>query len=104
MLIRSLQAPTWELPLVLQALSKPPYEPLATADVKLLSLKTAFVLPTTLCALSISPDFLCWRPEDSKVVLQTNPALWPTVVTSFHVSQPIVIVCHGRTNGCALTA
>jgi integrase len=36
--------PKWDLKLVLDSLSKPPYEPLATADRKALTLKTCFLL------------------------------------------------------------
>ncbi len=41
---RTLRAPSWDLPLVLDSLTKPPYEPLANTDLKALSLKTAFLL------------------------------------------------------------
>ncbi len=38
----ALRPPNWDLPLVLDSLTKPPYEPMADADFKALSLKTAF--------------------------------------------------------------
>jgi len=36
--------PKWDLPLVLTSLTKPPYEPLASADLKHLTYKTVFLL------------------------------------------------------------
>ena len=36
--------PQWDLGIVLQALSKPPYEPLREASLKHLTLKTVFLL------------------------------------------------------------
>ncbi|KAF7246173.1 Rho-associated protein kinase 1 [Varanus komodoensis] len=51
--------PTWSLSVVLQALTRPPFEPLATVDLRLVSWKTAFLVAVTsarraseLCALS----------------------------------------------------
>ena len=59
------RAAAWDLPLVLQALSRAPFEPMAGSSLRLLSIKTAFLLAVTtakrvseLHALSISPTCL----------------------------------------------
>lgn len=55
--------PTWDLHLVLNALTRPPFEPLATVPFKILSVKTLFLVAVTsarrvseLGALSVHPD------------------------------------------------
>ncbi|XP_010783025.1 ryanodine receptor 2-like [Notothenia coriiceps] len=72
------RAPAWNLPLVLDALSSPPFEPLAQVGLKWLSLKAAFLLAITsgkrvgeLHALSVSSTCLRWNSDGSCV------ALWP---------------------------
>lgn len=41
------RAPAWDLNIVVGALSRPPFEPLAQIDLKWLSYKTAFLLAIT---------------------------------------------------------
>ena len=41
---RTLRAPAWDLPLVLEAMSLPPFEPLTQVGLKSLSMKVAFLL------------------------------------------------------------
>ena len=41
--------PTWDLSLVLLSLTRPPFEPLAKADLKALTFKTIFLLPLASC-------------------------------------------------------
>ena len=53
-------APEWDLHLVLDALCLPPFKPLAQAELKLVSTKTAFLL-ATLHALSVSDSCLRWN-------------------------------------------
>ncbi|KAF7249285.1 NADH-quinone oxidoreductase subunit C/D [Varanus komodoensis] len=74
--------PTWSLSVVLQALTKPPFKPLATADLRLVSWKTAFLVAVTsarraseLCALRINPPFLNFHKE--KVVLRMDFSFLP---------------------------
>ena len=75
--------PSWDLALVLDALSQPPFEPLEGLDMKLLSLKTALLLAlvtakrvSDIHAFSVAPE--CMRFNgDAKVVLKTNPAFLP---------------------------
>lgn len=80
--------PSWDLELVLQAMEKAPFEPLATADLKWLSLKTALLLALAsakrvgeLHALSVHQDLCRFLPEDAGVVLRPNPIFFPKVFT-----------------------
>ncbi|KAF7245508.1 G2/mitotic-specific cyclin-B [Varanus komodoensis] len=88
--------PTWSLSVVLQALMKAPFEPLATVDLRLVSWKTAFLVAVTsarraseLCALRIDPPYLNFHRE--KVVLRLDPSFLPKVSTPFHTGQDIVL-------------
>lgn len=96
---RTLRVPNWDLPLVLDSLTKPPYEPMADADFKAWSLKTAFLLAICsakrvgeLCALSISEDCLRWRPDGTGVTLWPNPAFLPKVLNSQFRNQVLEVV------------
>lgn len=93
------RAPAWDLPLVLSALCQPPYEPLVQADLRWVSLKTAFLLAITsarrvseLHALSVSASCLQWNPDGSGVTLWPNTAFLPKVLSRFHCNQPIHLV------------
>ena len=87
--VRSL-TPQWDLTLVLRALGKPPFEPLAQAPLRLLSLKTALLLALTsakrvsdLCALSVSPSCLSIRGDRSAATLQPTPSFTPKNFNTF---------------------
>ena len=71
--------PKWDLAVVLQALTKPPFEPLDQAELKFLSWKTVFLLAfasakrrSELHALSIEPDLLRFN-SDGSVSLAFQP-------------------------------
>ncbi|KAF7252794.1 Importin-5 [Varanus komodoensis] len=88
--------PTWSLLVILQALTKPPFEPLATVDLRLVSWKTAFLVAVTsarraseLPALRIDPPYLNFHEE--KVILCMDSSFLPKVATPFHLSQDIVL-------------
>ncbi|KAM4531977.1 uncharacterized protein V3H82_025840 [Fundulus diaphanus] len=90
------RVPDWDLPLVLAALCHPPFEPLAQADLKWLSCKTAFLLAivsakrvSELHALSVSPTCIRWAPDDSGVTLWPNTAFVPKVLSPFHRNEPL---------------
>ena len=70
--------PNWSLPLVLNGLIKEPFEPMKSADIKFVTLKTAFLLAVAsgrrvseIHALSTDPRHLRW--ERSGVRMVTNP-------------------------------
>lgn len=87
--------PLWDLSLVVEALTRAPFEPLAQVSFKLLSLKTAFLLAITLArrvgdlqALSIKePFFLLFEDR----VLRQDPLYLPKVALCVHRSQETVL-------------
>ena len=67
--------PAWDLPCVLQALARPPFEPMAGASLKLVSVKTAFLLAvasgqrrSALHALSLAPGHVRWERGGVRLV------------------------------------
>ncbi len=69
--------PNCDLSIVLRALKGPPFEPLQTAGLRVMTLKTALLLAlafvkrvSDLQALSVSASCLEFGPNDCKVVLQ----------------------------------
>ena len=81
--------PSWNLSEVLEALSRPPFEPMDRIELKLLTLKTALLLALVsakrvgeLRALSVHPSCLRFDPLHNRVDLQPNPAFVPKVVDS----------------------
>ena len=70
--------------------------PMATCGLKLLSLKTSFLVAITsakwaseLAALRSDPPFLQFHPD--KVTLYFDVSFLPKVVSEFHLSQPIIL-------------
>ena len=95
---RTLRAPGWDLPMVLASLTGAPYEPIADADLRSLSLKTAFLLALCsarrvgeLCALSVSDDCLRWREGGTSVSLWPSPAFLPKVVNRQSINQVLEV-------------
>ena len=86
--------PQWSLQLVLRALTRPPFEPMATCDVRLLTLKTLFLVAITsarrvseLAALRSDQPFLQFFRD--KVLLYPDLSFLPKVVSEFHLNQPL---------------
>ena len=93
---RAQRAPAWDLHLVLDALCLPPFEPLAQAELKWVSIKTAFLLAIAsakrvgeLHALSVSDSCLRWNSDGSGVTLWPNPAFLPKVLSSSNLNRPV---------------
>uniref|UniRef100_A0A6I8QK48 Uncharacterized LOC101731677 n=2 Tax=Xenopus tropicalis TaxID=8364 RepID=A0A6I8QK48_XENTR len=89
-------SPPWDLPLVLQALSAAPFEPIDQIPLWWLSLKTVFLVAVTsarrvgeLQALSVDQPYTIFHEE--KVVLRTVPSFLPKVLSRFHVNEPIIL-------------
>ena len=66
--------PNWDLPLVLEALTKPPFEPLRSIELKFLSWKTVFLLALASAARvselhALSTNEACFRVEVSGIRL-----------------------------------
>ena len=86
--------PPWNLEVVLSALKKPPYEPIESADIRALTLKTVFLVALT-SARRVS-EIHALRADsvslsNATVTMFTDPAFLPKVATSWHCSQPIVL-------------
>ena len=72
--------PQWDLGIVLEALSKPPYEPLREASFKHLTLKTVFLLAmasacrrSVLHALRFDQNYIQFKPKGAGVTLYFSP-------------------------------
>ena len=95
---RSPMVPSWDLQLVLRALSGSPFEPLSKLGLELLSFKTAFLLAmasakrvSELHALSVHPSCLRLGEEGSAISLLPNPAFLPKVLPRSFVVRPLVL-------------
>lgn len=90
--------PSWDLGIVLNALTEHPFEPLDKLELELLTLKTAFLLSiasirriSELHALSVHPACLRLGEEDSSISLLPNPSFLPKVLPRSYVSRPLVL-------------
>ncbi len=90
--------PPWELSTVLRALKGPPFEPLQSSSLRVLSLKTALLLALAsvkrvgdLQALSVNPACLELGPNDSKVVLKPRLGYVPKVLSTPFRAQVIAL-------------
>ncbi|KAK0133494.1 hypothetical protein N1851_031019 [Merluccius polli] len=90
--------PRWDLPLVLGALSRPPFEPLQDLGLDVLSMKTAFLLAiasarrvSELHALSVHGECLIWHPGDTEVTLRPNPSFLSKTFSTAFVNQPLTL-------------
>lgn len=86
--------PSWDLSLVLQALTSPPFEPLGS--LKFLSYKMAFLLAITLArrvselsALSVRKDLCIFHTNT--VVLRLDPSFAPKVNSWYHRAQELIL-------------
>ena len=100
------RAPAWDLPLVLSALCRPPFEPLPQAALRWVSLKTVFLLAiasakrvSELHALSVCASCLRWHPDGSGVTLWPNAAFLPKVLSRFHCNTPLVLAAFDPQGG-----
>ncbi|KAG8566962.1 hypothetical protein GDO81_013445 [Engystomops pustulosus] len=90
------RTPTWDLTLVLDALSRPPFEPLESSNIKNLTLKTTLLIAVTtakrlgeLQAISIREPYMRILPD--RIVLTLDPGFVPKVVSDFHRNQEITL-------------
>ena len=79
--------------LVLEAFCGPPFDPIESADMKLLSYKTALLLALTsamrvgdLHAFSVHPSFNHFTPDGSKVTLCPNAAYLRKIIPTAYSS------------------
>ncbi|XP_071985295.1 uncharacterized protein [Engystomops pustulosus] len=90
------RVPSWDLSLVLDALSRPPFEPLKDASIKNLTLKTSLLIAVTsarnlgeLQAISIREPYMCILPD--RITLTLDPSFIPKVASGFHKNQEIIL-------------
>ena len=90
--------PAWDLRVVLDALTEPPFELLSGLGLELLSLKVVFILPiasvkrgSELCALSVHPACLRLGGEGSAISLLRNLAFLLKVLPRSFVARPLVL-------------
>lgn len=88
--------PAWDLPLVLRRLTRHPFEPMASCDLRLLTWKTAFLVAITsarrvseLVALCRIAPYLIFQPHS--VRLRPDATFLPKVVSQFHLSADIIL-------------
>ncbi len=90
--------PPWDLPTILRALEGPPFEPLRSSSLRVLSLKTTLLLALAsvkrvgdLQALSVNPACLEFGPNDSKVVQKPRLGYVPKVLSTLFRAQVITL-------------
>ena len=88
--------PQCSLQIVLRVLTLSLFEPMATSSLKLLSLKTLFLVAITsaqraseLAALRADESYIQFYPE--KVVLCPDISFLPEVISEFHVNQSLIL-------------
>ncbi|KAI2664009.1 Transposon Ty3-G Gag-Pol polyprotein [Labeo rohita] len=90
------RVPSWDLSVVLEALCRPPFEPVEEISDRFLTLKTVLLLALSslkrigdLQALSVAPSFLDFAPGLSKAFLFPKAGYVPKVPTS--TPRPVVL-------------
>ncbi|KAI2644945.1 ORF V: Enzymatic polyprotein [Labeo rohita] len=116
------RVPPWDLSLVLEALCRPPFEPIEEISDRHLTIKTVFLIAITslkrvgdLQALSVAPSFLDFAPGLAKALLKLTPvsnarvfiASWLVTspaddVSLFHWTDYTCDSEHGHTEGVPL--
>ncbi|KAI2666671.1 Transposon Ty3-G Gag-Pol polyprotein [Labeo rohita] len=95
---RPSMVPVWDLSLVLSALAEPPFEPLLSAELKVLSFKTALLLALAcgkrvgdLHALSTNTACMEFGKDDCMVRLQPKRGYVPKVLSTSFKAQVITL-------------
>ncbi len=90
------RVPPWDLAVVLDALCRPPFEPIEEISDRLLTLKTVLLLAISslkrvgdLQALSVAPSYLDFAPGLAKVILYPRAGYVPKVPSS--TPRPVVL-------------
>jgi integrase len=95
------KVPAWDLPIVLQALKFPPFEPIADIGLDVLTMKTVFLLAICsakrvgeLQSLDCRPAFCA--VSDAGVVLRTGPRFVPKVPSLSNLEQALEFKPFGK--------
>ncbi|KAI2665262.1 ORF V: Enzymatic polyprotein [Labeo rohita] len=90
------RVPSWDLSVVLEALCRPPFEPIEEISDRHLTIKTVLLIAITslkrvgdLQALSVAPSFLDFAPGLAKAFLHPRPGYIPKVPSS--APRPVVL-------------
>lgn len=81
--MKASQVPIWDLGLVLSALGKPPFEPLESVSLRLLSWKMVLLVITA------AKKCLQMGPNRSSVTLRPNPFFQPNGLSGGHLNRPL---------------
>ncbi|XP_077335146.1 uncharacterized protein LOC143980678 isoform X1 [Lithobates pipiens] len=88
--------PPWDLTLVLEGLTRPPFEPIDQIPLRILTFKLAFLLAITsarrvgdIQAFSVKEPY--FRLFEDRVILRQDPLYLPKVASRFHRSQEVVL-------------
>lgn len=88
--------PSWDLPKVLSALTRPPFEPLREVGLHYLSYKVSFLVAITsahriseLAALSARPNLCIFHTD--QMVLRLDPSFIPKINSKFHRAQELIL-------------
>ena len=92
------RSPPWELSVVLDALTGPPFEPLAQVSLKFLSIKTALLLALVstkrsgeLGAWSVQKECMRIHGDLSRAVLYPNPSFVPKIMKAEYMARKMVL-------------
>ncbi len=103
--------PPWDLEVVLRALSQPPFEPLASVDLKELSIKTAPLLALALAkhigdlhTFSADRDCIRVRHGDCSITLQPRPGYVPKSLSTPFQNADCFFVCLSSESSTSLDA
>ncbi len=96
--VRPPSFPSWDLSVVLKGLLEPPFEPLESAPVRILTLKVTLLLALAslkrvgdLQALSVSKSYTEFAPGLVKAFLRPRPGYVPKVLSTSFRSQVVVL-------------
>ena len=96
--------PAWDLSVVLEALSNPPFFPLNSISLWDLTLKLTFLIAiasarrvSELQALMSKEPYLVFLPD--RVILRPSDRFLPKVTSAFHYGQDIVLPCLSNEEG-----
>lgn len=104
---RPKSVPTWDLSIVLRAFKGHPFEPLQTAGLRPMSLKTAPLALTSvkqvgdLQVMSVSTSCLEFGPNDCKIILQPRSGYIPKVLSTLFTAKVISLLALPTTDGQA---
>ncbi len=97
--------------MVLRALSQPPFEPLASVDLKELSIKTALLLALAsakrigdLNAFSVDSDCIRFRPSDCSVTLRPRLGYVPKSLSTPFKTQTVSLSALSSESSTSLDA